>query len=272
MATSLQHTASGSASDWIERFARIGYAAKGAVYLIVGFVSAQAAFQAGQATGSKGALRTVLDEPFGQVLLGLLAVGLAGYAAWRFVQATVDPEDKGSDGEGIATRAMYFVSGLLHVSLVVFAVRLLMGGGSSSSGGGTEQKTAQLMSEPFGRWLVGLGGLVIIGWAIYQLYKAYTIDLSDRLDLSPLSSTARTWAVRAGRAGIGARGVVFTIVGGFFLLAAWNANPQKAQGLADSLRWLESQPYGPWLMALTAVGLACYGAYMLVKSRYRRIA
>ena len=47
--------------------------------------------------------------------------------------------------------------------------------------------------------------LGLIGYGLYQLYRAYQVDLDDQLDLSTLSSGARAWVVRAARGGAGGR-------------------------------------------------------------------
>ncbi|HEV2129901.1 MAG TPA: DUF1206 domain-containing protein, partial [Longimicrobiaceae bacterium] len=132
-----RHAAHG-ASPWVEGLARLGYAAKGVVYLIVGGLAAQAALgSGGQTTGSEGALSTILRQPLGQVLLGAVAVGLAGYALWRFVQAALDPEHRGTDAKGIAIRLGYAISGVIHAGLAIEAARMVLGnGGGSGQGGG----------------------------------------------------------------------------------------------------------------------------------------
>jgi hypothetical protein len=72
-------------AKWIERLARFGYAAKGIVYILVGFLAFQAAFNwGGRVTGTKGAFFTIASQPFGRVMLFLVAVGLLGYVIWRF--------------------------------------------------------------------------------------------------------------------------------------------------------------------------------------------
>jgi hypothetical protein len=68
-----------------------------------------------------------------------------------------------------------------------------------------------------------------------------------------------------------ARGIVFGIVGLFVITAAVRANPGEARGLEGALDTLAAQPFGPWLLAFVAAGLACYGVYSLVEARYRRI-
>lgn len=269
-----QHAAQASehASPWLARLARLGYAAKGIVYMIVGVLATQAAFGAGgQTTGSEGALQEIVTQPFGQVLLGIVAIGLVGYALWRFVQAGVDPDNKGSDAKGIATRLGYAVSGIIYGSLAVTAVRIMMG---SSSGGGDSSSqtwTARLMSQPFGQWLVGIVGAIIIGLGLVQFYKAYKAKFREELKLGEMSSTEETWATRIGRLGFAARGVVFGIIGGFLIQAAYQSDPSEARGLGSALQTLAQQPFGPWLLGIVAIGLIAYGIFMGVMARYRRI-
>lgn len=266
--------ASREAGPWVERLARLGYAAKGVVYLIIGGIAARAALGSGERVeGSQGALRTILEQPFGKALLALTALGLAGYALWRFVQAALDPEGKGSDGGGLAKRAGYAISGVIHAGLALAAARMVMGGGGGQSGGGdsADHWTAVLMRQPAGRWLVAAVGLGILAYGAYALYRAYAVKLDRQLDLSRMSPEARTWAVRAGRAGIAARGVVFLVMGFFLLRAALQFDPSEARGLDGALQALQQASYGPWILALVALGLVGYGVYQLVEARYRRI-
>lgn len=256
---------------WVERAARIGYLAKGVVYLIVGGLAAAAAFGAGgRTTDSEGALATILHQPFGRVLLALVAIGLAGYVVWRAVEGIADPEGHGTDAKGLVMRGRALVSAVIHASLVVSAVALLTGNGGGS-GGGAQGRTAELMSQPFGRWLVGLVGVVVIGAAIQQWISAYSAKFRRRMDYSRVSHDTERWLVRLGRSGLAARGVVFAIIGGFLVVAAWRADPEQAAGLAEVLHTLESQPFGPWLLGLVAIGLALYGADQVAKARLRRI-
>jgi hypothetical protein len=128
------------------------------------------------------------------------------------------------------------------------------------------------MAVPFGRWLVALVGLGIIGYGIYQLYRAYAAKVRKHLELSRASATEAEWIVRFGRFGIGARGVVFGIIGWFLLRAAMEYEPRRASGLGGALATLERQSYGPWLLGIVALGLIAYGLYQLANARYRRIA
>lgn len=269
-----------AASPWVERLARFGYAAKGAVYIVVGLLAAMAAAgSGGKTTDTRGALGTIFAQPFGRGLLGAVAVGLIGYALWRFVQAFADAENKGSDAKGIGVRIGYAGSGLIHVGLALSAAQMAFGssGGRSSGGGGGSDRaeqgwTASLMAQPFGRWLVALVGAGIIGVGLFQLYKAYTAKFRKELKLAEMSGTEQTWATHSGRLGFAARGVVFGVIGIFLMLAALRSDPGQARGLGGALRALEAQPFGSLILAVVAAGLVAYGVYMFVAARYRRIA
>jgi hypothetical protein len=261
------------ASPAIVALARAGYAAKGVTYGLVGGLALLAAFGSrGTTTGSKGALATLLEQPFGQVILTVIAVGLAGYALWCFVRAIIDPEDDGNDAKGIGKRLVQFGKGVVHVMLVVAVVGMIRGtGDSGNEDRGIEQWTAKLMSFPLGIWLVGLIGAGIIAYGARQLYRAWTVDLDDQLGLGRMGPAAHRWTLRVSRFGMAARGVVFGVIGVFLINAALKANPDEATGVGGALQALQRQPYGSALLALIALGLIAYGVYELIRARYRRI-
>jgi len=257
---------------WVERLARLGYLAKGIVYAIVGVLAVQAAFGAGgQTTDTKGALSAIAAQPFGKFLLALLTVGLIGYVVWRFVQAVQDPEHKGDDAKGWATRLGYAVSGLIYASLAFTAIGLIRGSGGGGGGNSEQDWTARLLAQPFGQWLVGLVGAFVIGLGFYQLYQAYKAKFRKQMKLQEMSPTEETWATRIGRFGLGARGVVFCIIGFFLLQAARQSDASQVRGLDGVLQSLAQQPYGPWLLGIVALGLVAYGIHMAVQARYIRI-
>lgn len=269
--TYTERSVSGETRKWIERLARLGYAALGVVYALVGILALQAAFTAGgRTTGTQGALLEIVTEPFGEVLLAIIALGLIGYALWQWVRGFMDPDGAGSDAKGLAKRTGYIISGIGYGALAVIAVQLIMGSGGGG-GNSAQDWTARLMAQPFGRWLVGLIGLVVIGVGIYQLYKAYTAKFRQRFKLREMDQTEEKWATRSGRLGLGARGVVFGLIGIFFVQAAWQYDPDQAGGLGKALQTLAQQPYGPWLLGIVALGLVAYGAYSFALARYRRI-
>ncbi len=265
------HQAKRQARPWVERLARAGYAARGIVYIVIGVLAFQSAFSAGgRTTNSQGALHTIAGQPFGRILLSLVAIGLVGYALWRFVEAGFDPENKGSDAKGIIQRIGSALSGLAYGGLALTAFEIVTG-----SGGGKDSSqqdwTARLLAQPLGPWLVALVGVGVIGMGLITLYKAATAKFRDKLKTEEMSAIEDTWITRAGRAGYGARGVVWIMIGWFLVQAGRHSNARETRGLPQTLDTLASQPYGPWLLGAVAVGLVSYGLYALAEARYRKI-
>ena len=260
----------------LEKAARAGYATKGVLYVLIGVFAFRAAIGSAQAGGEdtdvRGVIREIAQQPFGMGLLVLVAIGLAGYALWRFVEAVRDPEGRGSDAKAIVKRVGYAISGLIYTGLAWLCVSILTGTGSGGSGGGSsDSMTAKLMSAPGGRWLVALVGVIVIGVAVFHFVRAYKASFMERMKTAQMHGRTREWVERAGRVGLSARGVTFLIIGGFFVFAAWRHDPSRARGLSGALDYVATQPYGPWLLGIVGLGLVCYGAYCFANARYRRI-
>lgn len=272
--SNLQQPARRAASHpWMEQLARFGFAAKGIVYFVVGLLAVQAAFTTGgKTTDTNGALATIIDQPFGTFLLILVTIGLIGYALWRAVQTIFDPEHSGEpiSAKHIVKRIGYAFSALAYTGLALTAVKLILGT-ENSKGSTTQDWTARFMAQPFGRWLVGLAGLVVIGVGISYLYQAYKAKFQEHFQQHQMTETERNWAKWMGQFGIAARGVVFCIIGLFLILAALHANAGEARGLDGALAALAQQPFGPWLLGIVALGFIAYSIYSLIEARYRRI-
>jgi hypothetical protein len=266
---STHNPARGEIPDWLEKVCRVGFFTKGVVYVTLGVLSASAAFSSGGSVeGSKGAIRTLGSQPFGQILLYVLCIGLAAYAAWRLLAAVFDPEQVGTGAKGIAKRVGYTLSGAAHVALAVAAFQMASGTGSGSS---RQTWIASLMQEPLGRWAVVALGVFVVGVGLRQFKHAANGDFQQRLRLGKLSREVRGSVTMLGRAGFGARGVVFLIIGFMMARAGLFANPDQAVGVGGALRTLASETGGTIVLGVVAVGLAAYGVYMVVAARYRAI-
>jgi hypothetical protein len=269
--TARRNLATRSSAGKIAWLARSGYAARGVVYLIVGGLAVLAALGGGQTTDSKGALLTILQQPFGDVLLGLVALGLVGYAIWRLVQAVMDTDHHGTDAKGLAIRGGLLVSAVTHTLLAFFALSLIFGWGTGGGGGGdggARDWTAWLLQQPFGRWLVGLVGAAVVGAGIAHMVKGYKAHFEKYLEMAPRTLDKASPICRFG---LVARGVVFLIIGGFLLVAAWRFSSGDVVGLQGALQTLQQQPYGWILLGIVALGLFAFGVYSLIEARYRRI-
>ncbi len=258
----------------IKMLGRLGYAAKGLVYIIIGGLAALAALgNGGATTDRKGAIQTIYEQPFGKVLLALVIFGLACYALWSFIRAIADTESKGSKPKGIANRLFYAGVGISYATLTFAAFQLLIGSGNGGKSSDTNAKdwTAELLKQPFGIFLVILAGLVVIGVAFYQFYRAYKANFQKHLELGKMDAQTKGWTIRFGRFGLAARGVVFGVIGIFLIIAALQHNPDQAKGLGGALQELSQQPYGQLLLGIVAIGLVAYGIYSLAEARYRRM-
>ena len=270
-------TARNAASNrWMTILARLGYAAKGVVYLIIGWLALELVVGAGgKTTDQRGALQTISEQPYGKFLLALVVIGLLGFGIWCFLQAWFDTEGKGSDIKGIIGRLGYAVTGVTYAILAFGAFRLLAGMGTSSATksttSSTQDVTAQLLKHSWGVAVVVVLGLIVIGVACYMFAKAYTAKFQRRLLLTGLSAQLRRGVIFLGRIGYAALGVVFSIIGIFLIVAAVQHNPHEAKGLDAALRTLIQQPFGPVVLGLVALGLIAYGVYSFVEARYRRV-
>lgn len=261
------------ANQWVERLARLGYASKGTVYTIIGWLAASAALGVGgKTTNTRGALQSIVSRPFGRVLLGLVAIGLLGYALWRFVQAIMDTENNGTNTKGIIVRISYAANGAIYTGLAMTAIEIITDDVEVDDGEQGIDWTALLLAQPFGQFLVGTVGALTIGVGFYEFYQAYTARFRQNFKLREMSDTEKILATRIGRLGLAARGVVYTIVGFFLIQAARQFNSNQAKGLEGALDSLMRQPYGPLLLGIVAVGLMAYGLYYMVQARYRQIS
>lgn len=261
------------AKPWVERLARLGYTAKGLVYTVIGWLALMAALGlGGKKTSADGALSTIAEQPFGQLLMVAVAVGLAGYALWRFVQALFDPQHKGSDAKGIFKRIGYFISGIAYSGLALSAVRILQGAKSGGDSGKTQDMTARLLALPLGKLLVMAVGLIMIGIGLNSIYTAVKEKFQETLKWNEMSPPEQKWAGIVAKIGYTAKGIVSGIIGVFLIQAGLTANANEARGLDGALKVLAQQAYGPWLLGTVAAGLVAYGLYsFMVESQYRRV-
>jgi hypothetical protein len=262
--------------EWVERFARFGLIAKGVVYCLVGAIAFMAAFEiggnSGQDAGKQGVFRFLLEQPYGKVMLAIVALGMFCYTLWRFIQAFKDTEGKGSDAKGIGRRIGYAFSGVVYGVLAYYAAQLVLGNGGGSGNGDSRQTLAQeLLSQPMGQWLLGVVALGTMALGIYQFYRAYSGRYLKKVQASAIRPELQQSLIRAGKVGYVARGVVWLIIGYLFLKAALEADSQEAGGTNKAFQFLEQGTYGSFLLGAVALGLICYGVFMFVRAKYETI-
>lgn len=252
---------------WSVPIMRLGYAGRGLTYLVVAGISLWAISRGGEAQGTGRALGQLENTTGGGVLLGLIALGLLAYAAWRVLAAALDLDAHGSDAKGLVARTGMAVSGVVHLGLALGALALLLGSGGS--GGEGESRIGQwvgvVMGWPGGRWIVGLAGLAIMGAGAKYVIEGWTGSYQRYLAASSFTSRWRN----ALRAGLATHGVAIGVIGLLFLLAAWRADPSQAGGLEGAFDWLGAQTQGRLLVAALCLGLLAFALFCFVNARWR---
>ena len=218
----------------------------------------------GKVAGEEGAVRTLGEQPFGRYLLIGAGVGLVCYALWRVLNSTFNLENR-HGLEGAGQRIGGLLSALVHGSLALTAFQLGAGRRAHGHEGKSRIWVERALDRPFGDALVAIVGLALIAFALHQLYGAVVGKLAEPLAPPPRHGR---WMRNAGRLGLAARGVVFSIIGARLLRAGLDARSHHARDFGSALRELASQPGGAAWLGAVAAGLAAYGVYQLVVARY----
>jgi hypothetical protein len=260
----------GNAALVIDRLARFGFAAKGIVTILIGALALSYALgRGGEVTGPEGAIQSLLVEPFGQMILAVLAAGLAGYALWMFVAAVLDPERKGTGFQGLAERVAFFVTGVGYGLLAFATVNLLLGR-EGPGGPGLDDLIAAVLTPRVGRWFVGLVGAIVMIAGLLQLRLGVTRRFRHILR-EDLSRIARLMVIASGSIGYVALGVLSLLVGYSLIQVAVRYDPAAAGGWDEALWLLGGLVEGRWLLGWASVGLILYGFYFVLLLRYRTL-
>ncbi len=250
---------------------RFGLIVRGVIYLLPGVFALRLALGwGGAAITQADAVRMIGHQPFGPLLLTVLASGLAGYALWGVVRVVFDPLQRGRTPAGLARRFGYATSAFAYTGLLVLALRFLAG--TTARGSQAHLMARGVLAQPFGAWLLGVVGLCwIAGAGLGEIVMGWSGRFEKDLALTRVGRTERRWALVLGRVGIVARGVVFAVIGVLLVVAAFHANPGEAGGMDDALLALQRQPFGRLLLGAAAIGLIAFGAYSMLCSRWMRM-
>jgi hypothetical protein len=258
-----------SKEKWFEKFARFGLVSKGIVYCLMGVLSVLAAFGLSREKGDKAeAFKVIYGQPFGQILLIVIGLGLLGYVMLRFFQAFKDIDNKGTDIKGIVDRLGYTLSAFLYLGIGVYALKLVFGDSGGGEGDSRKFVVSKVLEYPGGEYMVGIAGLIVIGMGIYQIIRGITGRFMKRVNL--IRSNMRDTFKAAGTIGYISRGIVLGIIGYFLLHAAWLSDPDEAQGTGAAFEFLQNK-VGSVMMAVVALGLIGYGFFAFVKGKYQKI-
>ena len=244
----------------VEYGARAGFAVLGLLHLLIGWIALRVAWGGGGGNADQGgALKSLAGNTGGAVVLWIGVAGFALLALWSITEAVL------SRGE-TSDRLKHVAKGVTYGFFAVSTFRIVALGSGGNSEQQTQDVTQRLMGSPGGQVLVGIVGLVILGIAGYHVYKGWKKKFLEDLQQHP-----GTWIVRAGRIGYIAKGAALAIVGFFFLIAAWQSDPDDAKGLDGALKSLKDMAFGPYILTVVALGIAAYGVYSIGRARYAKL-
>ena len=256
----------------LQVLARIGYAARGLVYVGLGSIVLLAAIDLSpRAKGAKAMLETWADWPLGLLLIAVVACGLTGFAVWRGVQAVFDADRHGTSAKGWSVRIGQTISGVVYGGLAFSAFELL--DVFEDVGEADEEQSAHLVASaildtPYGDLLLIGAGLIVLGFGVGNVIQGFVQDFAKRLACD--EKIGRRVAPLA-KIGYAARGLATFPLGAFLILAGVEARASQARSWGQALQVIEQQPLGSWVMGLVATGLIAFGLFGFVEAAYRRI-
>lgn len=256
----------------LELLERLGYAVRGTLYAVMGLLALGIALRigGGQATDLSGSLVFLISNPFGKLVLIIIAIGLGAYSVWGFIRAIFDPLHRGSDASGYMARLGFVTSAISYAAIVIFALRILAGSGGAS-GDSTQKAIASILNHPGGGAVTVIIGLVAIGVGFGQFLEAYRATFAQDLKGTEMSETERKRAIALGRFGMFARGVVFLVIGWFVVQAGIHHDPGQVQGFGGAFLFLLNQPFGRVLMGIIALGFVALGLHSFACARWIRL-
>ena len=255
-------------SEWLDHAARIGLVTYGLVHLVIAWLAIQLALGDKEGSAdSQGAVQQLNEQPYGQAIVWAVAIGMFLLALWQALEALFGYRDEEGFTQ-VRKRVTAAGKAVVYVVIGITAVHAATGPSSSSSKNGTDSTTAKVMDWPGGQVIVCAVGLALIGIGGYLVHRAFTESFAKHINAEGKSGSSGTAYVWFGKVGYIAKGVAFGIVGALFLYAGLTHDPKKSGGLDQALHKVLQQPFGPFLLGLIALGLACYGLFCFARARH----
>jgi hypothetical protein len=258
----------GSGREPVQALARVGLVARGVVYGVIGILAFKLAVGPGGATTSQsGALQTIARQPFGEVLLIALAIGLGAYAIWRLIDGVAGslPDDDGA----LQRRVSAVGSAVAYAVLCFAAIKIIAGAHASS--GSPKPAAAGILGWPGGQVIVAIAGLLVLGVGVYQGDKGIAQKFLEDSDTGRMSRSSRTAFTALGVVGHVARALTFLLIGYGLIKAALDYSAKSAVGLDGALQKLAHASAGPLLLATVALGFVAFALYSIADARYHRV-
>jgi len=264
-------------SDSLRRLAAVGLMAYALIHLIIGWLAVQLAWRVpgpaqhgGRSTDQSGALTLLARSTVGDLLLWVIAVGMAGLAVWQAVEVLRHNRELPPPGRERWWALLQLVktvgTGLIYGYLSFSAVKTALGHGQGR--GKETHQVRGVLGWPGGQAIVVGIALVTAGIGVYLAIKGLRSGFLDEIDLDGVAPALRTLVHRVSQAGFVVKGAALVLVGVVVSWAAITFDPSRADGLDGALRTVEGAPYGQWALTAIAAGLAAYAVYCVTRARH----
>jgi hypothetical protein len=257
-------------SKLLDRGIRVGLVTYGVMHLLIAFIAFQLVIgeAGGQKASGSGAFAELAKNGFGRAVLWVMVLGFLMLVIWQGIEAAIGHRDE-DGGKRVAKRLISAGRAVLYAVLGVSAATTALNAGSGSSGGSgggssADGLTAKLMSAPGGQLLVVLVGLAIVATGGALAYRGFKEKFTKHLD----AGGSHGPIVTLGKVGYIAKGAALAGVGVLVVIAGVRHNANKSGGLDSALRELLQEPFGGWLVAAIALGLAAFGLYCFGWARH----
>lgn len=258
-------------SSTLRVMARVGYAANGAVHLLIGVIIIVIAFGGHGDSDQSGAFQAIAAAPLGFIALWVLAVALGALGVWHALEGVL-ARNASSDAQGAARkwgrRSSEWGQAIVFIALGIVAGAVALGAevDSERSAETASRGVLMLPGGPIVLSVIGTGigiaGISFIGMGALRRFKNKLSAPSN-----PLGDVVTVLGV----VGFIAKGVALTIVGTLAIVAAVQFDTSTAGGLDGAVQALLRVPYGPLLVLLVGVGFIAYGVFGLFRTRYARL-
>jgi hypothetical protein len=257
-------------NDAFEYAARAGFAVSGVLHLVVGYLMVQIAFGSGGEADQSGALGTLARQTGGALILWIVAGGLVALGLWRVAEAIVgskpgERSNWSADDTPAWKRGKSLGLAIVNFAIAFSAARFAMGAGKQSS----QQNaglSARMMQTDWGKTILIAVALGLIAVGGYHMYKG-----ASKRFFKDLQVYGGTGVTAVGVTGYVAKGVVLAGAGVLVIVATLQADPSKATGLDATVKALGNAPFGKVLLVAAGLGIAAFGLYSFVRSRYGRM-